>query len=35
VFIVDQDSNKDSYYKKVILESLENQSEIKNERMED
>jgi len=34
-FIVDQDSNKGSYYKKLILESLENQFEIKNERMED
>ena len=34
-FIVDQDSNRGDYYKKVILESLENQSEIKNERMED
>ena len=34
-YIMDQDSNKGYYYKKVILESLENQSEIKNERMED
>jgi len=34
-FIVDQDSNRGDYFKKVIVESLENQSNIKNERMED
>jgi len=34
-FIVDQDTNRGDYFKKVIIESLENQSEIKNERMED
>jgi len=34
-FIVDQDTNRGDYFKKVIIESLENQSGIKNERMED
>jgi len=35
-FIVDQDTNRGDYFKKVILETLESQSsEIKNERMED
>ena len=37
-FIVDQDTNRGDYYKKVIIESLEfcnNETEIKNERMED
>jgi len=35
-FIVDQDTNKGDYFKKVRIEVLENESsEIKNERMED
>jgi len=35
-FIVDQDTNKGHYYKKVAIEVFDNEmSEIKNERMED
>jgi len=34
-FIINQDTNRGDYYKKVIIESLENQLEIKNERIED
>ena len=34
-FIVNQDTNKGYYYKKVRIEVLDNQLEIKNERMED
>ena len=34
-FIVDQDTNKGNYYKKVTIEVFDKESEIKNERMED
>jgi len=34
-FIVDQDTNKGYYYKKVRIEVFDKESEIKNERMED
>jgi len=34
-FIVDQDTNIGDYFKKVIIEVLDRESEIKNERMED
>jgi len=34
-FIVDQDTNKGHYYKKVRIEVFDNESKIKNERMED
>ena len=34
-FIVDQDTNRGDYFKKVIIEVLDRESEIKNERMED
>ena len=34
-FIVDQDTNKGHYYKKVTIEVFDKESKIKNERMED
>ena len=34
-FIVDQDTNKGHYYKKVRIEVFDKESKIKNERMED
>ena len=34
-FIVDQDTNRGGYFKKVIIEVFDKESEIKNERIED